>query len=851
MNYLPIVFGFFSLFMSPFLLAQQFSLQEGTVRALVVGVSDYKDDKIEDLRFAHRDAAVFKEFLSSKVGGILEDEHIKLLKNYEATAGKIIAGLDWLKTVSGAGDRVIIYFSGHGDVERETEYQKGFLLAHDAPAYSYTAGGVIPIEGLKEVIAELTGNDVEVIIITDACRAGNLAGQKFSGAQISNRALAEQFTKEVKILSCQPNEFSIEGVQWGDGRGAFSFHLVDGLYGLADRNNNLEVNLREIRNYLEEHVVEEVDPHKQNPMVLGDVTTRLTFVESEILSQILAKKEREQEVFKSGDRKTLDNGMFENTDTSILLLYETFLAALDKGNLMTPEGESANDLYDILIEEASLQPFHASMTRNLAAELQDEAQLGINDYLKSEPFAVEFMRQPDLLKFFKYPDFVARAAELLGDKHYIFKQLKAKEQFFRARRVMLENLLGRSSLAESVQQRLLCNYCYEGLQYDSLAPYLYAMLGHGRCNNQRIQHYKKVLELSPTWLQAYIWMAEERESQGQMEEALDWIDQLFEMDSTYVLGHKKKSQLMVLLGKYKEAVIAGEEALELDTTYLDQWYNDWLASAYVMIHEYEKFRDYRRNQAEELESRATIERQIRGVQYLVDLANFQLEAGNLEKAKTLFTQTLSLTTNAELLERARWGLGWIALAEGQLNEAEIKFLELQGSERLSGLGFTYLKRNQLQLGDSILHLAISQHINQRNSPLEGAEQIILEGNTALAIAPVLAPEIVHLYQLALDSFPLHVSLSYNLGKVYQIQIQDFKKAVKQYEQTLRLEEQYLPAYYSMSTSFASMKKRKKALEWLELALKEGYDDQRKIQIEPAFDKIRKTKKFQSLIMQYF
>jgi tetratricopeptide (TPR) repeat protein len=461
------------------------------------------------------------------------------------------------------------------------------------------------------------------------------------------------------------------------------------------------------------------------------------------------------------------------------------------------------------------------------------------------------MRQPDLLKFFKYPDFVARAAELLGDKHYIFKQLKAKEQFFRARRVMLENLLGRSSLAESVQQRLLCNYCYEGLQYDSLAPYLYAMLGHGRCNNQRIQHYKKVLELSPTWLQAYIWMAEERESQGQMEEALDWIDQLFEMDSTYVLGHKKKSQLMVLLGKYKEAVIAGEEALELDTTYLDQWYNDWLASAYVMIHEYEKFRDYRRNQAEELESRATIERQIRGVQYLVDLANFQLEAGNLEKAKTLFTQTLSLTTNAELLERARWGLGWIALAEGQLNEAEIKFLELQGSERLSGLGFTYLKRNQLQLGDSILHLAISQHINQRNSPLEGAEQIILEGNTALAIAPVLAPEIVHLYQLALDSFPLHVSLSYNLGKVYQIQIQDFKKAVKQYEQTLRLEEQYLPAYYSMSTSFASMKKRKKALEWLELALKEGYDDQRKIQIEPAFDKIRKTKKFQSLIMQYF
>ncbi|MBK7305024.1 MAG: hypothetical protein IPI90_17740 [Saprospiraceae bacterium] len=41
-----------------------------------------------------------------------------------------------------------------------------------------------------------------------------------------------------KILSCQPNEFSLEGEQWGGGRGVFSYHLVDGLFGLADRNND-------------------------------------------------------------------------------------------------------------------------------------------------------------------------------------------------------------------------------------------------------------------------------------------------------------------------------------------------------------------------------------------------------------------------------------------------------------------------------------------------------------------------------------------------------------------------------------------------------------------------------------
>lgn len=76
----------------------------------------------------------------------------------------------------------------------------------------------------------------KIIIIADACHSGKLAGFSINGAQITNSNLARQIANEVKILSCQPNEYSLEGNQWGGGRGVFSYHLVNGLYGMADQD---------------------------------------------------------------------------------------------------------------------------------------------------------------------------------------------------------------------------------------------------------------------------------------------------------------------------------------------------------------------------------------------------------------------------------------------------------------------------------------------------------------------------------------------------------------------------------------------------------------------------------------
>ncbi|MGB3226661.1 MAG: hypothetical protein WBB02_01715, partial [Saprospiraceae bacterium] len=45
--------------------------------AVVVGISDYQDPGIPDLRFADRDAEAFKNYLRSNAGGNLDGDHLK------------------------------------------------------------------------------------------------------------------------------------------------------------------------------------------------------------------------------------------------------------------------------------------------------------------------------------------------------------------------------------------------------------------------------------------------------------------------------------------------------------------------------------------------------------------------------------------------------------------------------------------------------------------------------------------------------------------------------------------------------------------------------------------------------
>ena len=87
----------------------------GQTWAVIVGISNYQF--VDKLRYADKDAEVFYQFLSSPAGGSVPLSNMTLLLNENATTHQIDKTLHNLVDLVKPGDRVVIYFSGHGDQE--------------------------------------------------------------------------------------------------------------------------------------------------------------------------------------------------------------------------------------------------------------------------------------------------------------------------------------------------------------------------------------------------------------------------------------------------------------------------------------------------------------------------------------------------------------------------------------------------------------------------------------------------------------------------------------------------------------------------------------------------------------
>ncbi|MEZ4958362.1 MAG: tetratricopeptide repeat protein [Saprospiraceae bacterium] len=477
----------------------------GHTYAVVVGISDYQDSDIPDLRFADRDAEAFANFLRSPAGGSLDGDHLQLLTNEHATGAQIFTALDWLIDEVQEGDRVIIYFSGHGDVESKRISQPGYLLGWDAPARVYAAGGTMNIRDFQDYVSTLSVNNRgNVLVITDACHSGKLSGSGIDGAQLTNQNLARQYQNEVKILSCQPNEYSIEGEQWGGGRGAFSYHLVDGLYGMADGNADGAVNLLEIGRYLQDKVTSEVAPQSQVPMTVGNFTEKLVDVFPDVLAQIREGKKGQLQLFTATESRGIEDEVLAAADSNIVEMYAAFQQAIKDKKFLEPAGACANFYYEILSKEPQLERLHASMRRNYAAALQDDVQQVLNKWLKNDVNEVMMNRQLRFDKYNPYPQYLQRAAELLGPEHYMYPILLARKLYFEGYLAQQKEGTSREEFGQQVLEKYRASLLLvpdQPVVYYSMS----SVFGNTMMQADSMEYFAELATgLIPSWVVPYI-----------------------------------------------------------------------------------------------------------------------------------------------------------------------------------------------------------------------------------------------------------------------------------------------------------------------------------------------------------
>lgn len=565
------------------------------IYAVITGISNYQSPKITDLDYSDRDAQKFAEWLSSEYGANVPSENIKLLLNENATLISFGDALQQLQDSIKEGEVAIIYFSGHGDMETKTFSKFGYLLCYDTPPHNYKVGAYA-VQFLQDIVSTIASKNAKIIMITDACHSGKLAGNAIGGTQATAEMLAQNFANEIKLMSCQPHETSIEGQQWGGGRGVFSYYLEKALIGLADYNNDNIISLAELNLFLTSKIPEEIFPRSQTPIVEGDQRIFLVAVDSMISAK--AKQEEyllTQNSIKVPATKGFDGSHEVSQDSVFKKLEYHFNRALDSSWLMEPKDYCANDLYlkmeKILIQSSLLTKFR----NKLFYALHDEVQQAINSLLETEPVTIfQWSARPS--RFELYPAYLKRIIALLGPKHNLYPSLLAKQLYFEAYlKKQFEHNREEDQHKRKIIQNETLGLLLKAFQLDSSAAFitqaiadLYLMNNPAQTDSM-LYWTELTIQRSPTWIVPYINLSLEYQSmQSDFKTSNLWLNKALLFDSTSVILLERLAWLKQRENKTDQTIEICNKIIKLYPNIPNGYYT--LSGTYAFRREFENMK---------------------------------------------------------------------------------------------------------------------------------------------------------------------------------------------------------------------------------------------------------------------
>ena len=212
--------------------------------AVIIGVSKYqKLPGGQQLQFADRDAASVAEALEKRGVSPL---NVRLLVGAEATTAAIKSAIgNWLARSASESDTVIIFFSGHGFLERD--FGESYLLGYDSdPKDAY--GSALSVSEIGQALGHRVRSD-HVLLIADALRRDFFDPESNPSSAKSFERAIDQLTASrpglSAVVASGPGEFSREGQRWA-GHGAFTRHFVDALIEGVDRNRDGTITAEEL-----------------------------------------------------------------------------------------------------------------------------------------------------------------------------------------------------------------------------------------------------------------------------------------------------------------------------------------------------------------------------------------------------------------------------------------------------------------------------------------------------------------------------------------------------------------------------------------------------------------------------
>ncbi|BDA79624.1 hypothetical protein LPTSP3_g25540 [Leptospira kobayashii] len=215
--------------------------------ALIIGINEYKDVGLNDLRKARNDAKGFAKILIQNG----EFDSVTLMtdevdpkqdpNSLYPTKLNIDEKLDSLLLNADQNDTFVFFFSGHGISDYD---EKSYLLTQDS-ILSKPFNSSLSVE---TVIQKISRKGIrKSILFLDACR-----DSMFTTKNVGSNLLIESSTSESEIFgilySTKAGFFSYEDDE--SSYGVFTKYLIYGMEGRADSNRDRKVSFSELEIYI-------------------------------------------------------------------------------------------------------------------------------------------------------------------------------------------------------------------------------------------------------------------------------------------------------------------------------------------------------------------------------------------------------------------------------------------------------------------------------------------------------------------------------------------------------------------------------------------------------------------------
>lgn len=733
-----------------------------TTYAVIVGVSEYDAPRLK-LNVADKDAALFARFLleTKKVN----KENLQLLLNKKANSAAVNAAIRSLlsKKIKN-GDEVIVYFSGHGDIQKSKDTANaggyiGYLLCSDVNIErAYTgAQGTLSFKDLNEVVTQLSQNNIQVSIVLDACHSGQTVNEE--GANLLSESALTSFRNTIRYLSCGANQRSFESESIG--HGYFTFYLVNGMMGAADNSPlNNKINVNELNLYVYNNVYQE-SKELQEPNIGASAGGKIVMTVSPEMKLIAFDSLRENAMKEIKESNNTAKSITIEPNPTLTTLSASQQEQLSKLNALLKKQvhKEAVALYASFVKQ---QLFSADWLRfiklKLVQQLSIDPQQAVNTVLLGNN------SQPPAAYFKAAAEKSSLLLSVLDTADYEYKIYYIYARYLEA----YSYLRGKNYKMYPAAKRLL----HEALVTEPDAAFVLHGLGLVAEYQDDFplaeKYYRQAIELIPTWTYP-------RSS----------------------LGNALRSQ-----NKYTEAIKVFQEVIKLAPAF--SWPYNNLANVYLDLKRYKE--------AERLYNYSV---QIDSVDAATEYSNLGLvfkDRGNIKKAETFFVKAINADSNmvyayhnlAELYKKVN------AKQTNTLLTLSVK-REPYFAEGLTELADYYREGplpEEWKLADSLYDAAISNNPYNTWAYAGKAWGKAQMKDTAAAI---------RLFKEAIRINPDKPTAYGYYGRYFQL-TKNYKQSIEWYKKSLAISPWYWYGYEWMHESWLKLNKPDSALAVLQQAL---------------------------------